>query len=414
MDQDKYRIWVGVDQSPSEQVITALSAERKIVKKWKVAHQGAAIVKFFDELTELSGGEPERVAIGAESPHGALMEAGCERGFAMFHINPRQVERFRDRRSMSGAKDDDRDSEVIGDALATDLDKFRRIHAQDPQTVRLRELGRQLEELKRKQNRVENQLRECLSRYFPAALQLTKQLDEPWFVKLLQRAPTPEQAARLSVSTLQKLLDQQRIRRLTGKALHEVLQQQPLPLLPGTARAVSEQLDWLLPELNLHREQVGQVEKRVAQLLEQMSADPENPQHRDAQILLSLPGVGKCVGATMLGEAQELLQQRDYQRLRLVTGSAPVTKQSGRRQYGVSMRRACNVHLRNAVRSWAFTAIRLDPRTGQLYDSMRQRGHSYERALRGVADRLLNLLMAMLRDSTCYDPARRTLPAQAP
>jgi hypothetical protein len=44
---------------------------------------------------------------------------------------------------------------------------------------------------------------------------------------------------------------------------------------------------------------------------------------------------------------------------------------------------------------------------------MRARGLGYHRALRGVADRLLTCLVALLRHRTRYDPTRRLSPSLA-
>ena len=41
------------------------------------------------------------------------------------------------------------------------------------------------------------------------------------------------------------------------------------------------------------------------------------------------------------------------------------------------------------------------------YAALRQAGHSHGRATRGVADRWLAVLMAMLKAGTLYDPERR-------
>src|SRR3954451_18226224 len=52
--------------------------------------------------------------------------------------------------------------------------------------------------------------------------------------------------------------------------------------------------------------------------------------HRDVAIILSLPGVGRIVAATMLAEASQALAERDCHALRNYSGSAPLTRQSGK------------------------------------------------------------------------------------
>ena len=49
-----------------------------------------------------------------------MVETLIERGFDVHAINPKQMDRFRDRFSLAGAKDDSRDAEVMASSLRTD------------------------------------------------------------------------------------------------------------------------------------------------------------------------------------------------------------------------------------------------------------------------------------------------------
>jgi transposase len=113
------------------------------------------------------------------------------------------------------------------------------------------------------------------------------------------------------------------------------------------------------------------------------------------------------VAAAVLVEARPLLAARDYAALRTYAGSAPVTRQSGTRRV-VVMRRACSGRLRQALYYWAAGSLRRDPRSEAHYRAARQRGQSHGRALRGLADRQLRILMALLRTRRPYDPAHAT------
>ena len=70
------------------------------------------------------------------------------------------------------------------------------------------------------------------------------------------------------------------------------------------------------------------------------------------------------------------------------------------------MRYGCNHRLQQAVYHWARVSAQCDVHSRAHYTALRQRGHSHPRALRGVADRLLALLIAMLKRGTLYDAAR--------
>jgi transposase len=121
-------------------------------------------------------------------------------------------------------------------------------------------------------------------------------------------------------------------------------------------------------------------------------------------ILDSLPGVGRTVLATMLAEAPDALQRRDYHALRTLCGSAPVTRRSGKSCF-VTRRRACNRRLTNAAFNWGRVAAQHDPVSKAKYEALRARGHGHARALRSVVDRLLYVACTMLENGTLFDPS---------
>jgi transposase len=166
----------------------------------------------------------------------------------------------------------------------------------------------------------------------------------------------------------------------------------------------------LIPRLRLLRDQriacARQIEGLLTQLAEGATGEGQQEEARDVVILRSLPGVGRTIAATILAEAGWALAARDYHALRALAGIAPVTQKSGKRRL-VLMRLGCNRRLRYALYHWGRGAIQSDPRARAHYHQLRERGHSHGRALRGVVDRLLAMLIAMLRVSALYDPNRR-------
>lgn len=404
-----YALYVGIDWGSEQHQVALVDPRGGRVADHEVAHSGAGLAALVEYLLRAAP-DPARVAVAIEVPRGAIVDTLLAHGFHVFAINPKQLDRFRDRHTVAGAKDDRRDAFVAADALRTDRQALRRLHPDDPRLVQVRELSRTHDELVSEERRLANRLRDQLWRYYPQALVHCAAADEPWLWSLLEHAPTPAEAQRLSRAALRALLGRHRIRRLTGDALYATLHAPSLHLAPGTVEAASEHVALLVPRLRLVYEQRGRCARRLEGLLDALTAAAEGrPEHRDVTILRSLPGVGRVVAATMLAEASGPLAARDYQTLRAQTGAAPVTRQSGKTRL-VAMRRSCNRRLRAAVFHWARTSIRLDPRCRAQYQRLRQR-HSHARALRGVADRLLGVLIAMLRNGTTYDPRRRSLAA---
>lgn len=413
----KFRFYAGIDWASDSYQVCAMDSEGHVLGEKRFEHSGDGIGKCIEWLVVLAGGGAGSVAVAIEVPHGAMVEGLMENNVAVFAINPKQMDRFRDRYSVAGAKDDSRDAMVMADSLRTDQACFRHLELDEPAVLRLRELSRTEQDLRTDSNRLSNQLWEQLRRYYPQMLTLSRAANEPWLWDLLEAAPLPVDAVRLRPAKVKAILRAHRIRRVSAEQVIERLRQPALRLAPGAAEAASERALLLLPRLRLLEQQTQATARRIQQMLDELAAgEPEREgcEHRDAEILLSLPGVGRVIAATMLAEASQPLRTRDYQGLRNYGGAAPVTRRSGKKKV-VMMRYACNGPLRNALHHWARTSIQKDRRAREHYAALRACGHSHARALRGLADRNLAMLIAMLKSGSLYDPAKRgqTIAAQA-
>jgi transposase len=399
------RHWfAGVDWGSEQHQVCLLDAAGAVVGERAFAHGGAGLVAMCDWLVSVAG-HPGTVAVAIEVPHGPVVDTLLDRGFAVHAINPKQLDRLRDRFSMAGAKDDRRDARIAAAGLRTDPHLFRPLQVGDPGVVELREWSRLAEELQQERVRLANRIRQQLWRYYPQLLGLTDDLTAEWILELWSLAPTPTKAARLREATLVCLLRRHRIRRLDAAQVLEVLRQPAITVAAGVPEAAVLHLRSLVARLRLANAEFCQAERKLAELcagLSQHAADtPASP--CDAEILRSLPGIGTVILATLLTEAGDPLARRDYAALRTFSGVAPVTKRSGKAHI-VVMRYAAHVRLRQAVFHWARVAILHDPKSRLRYEALRQRGHSYGRALRGVADRLLGVACVLLRRQLLFDP----------
>src|SRR6516165_2974787 len=128
-----------VERSPSESSSTAV--------------RGAEMAAW---LVAASGAEASQIQVAIEVPHGPVVETLVERAFKVHAINPKQMDRFRDRYTLAGAKDDSRDAQVMASALRTDPRCFRLLAAADPVVIELREWSRIAEDLSAERNRLTN------------------------------------------------------------------------------------------------------------------------------------------------------------------------------------------------------------------------------------------------------------------
>ena len=401
-----YEWFVGIDWGSQQHQVCVLDRDRRRVGERAVDHDGASLARLADWLWGMAVGQPQRVAVAIEVPRGAIVEGLLERGFHLFALNPKQLDRFRDRHSVAGAKDDRRDAFVLADSLRTDQPSFRRLQLDAPPFLLLRELSRAEETLLEECRRSANRLRDQLHRFYPQMLQLCSAADAPWLWDLLDLAPTPAHAALLSAEQVQRVLKAHRLRRITAPEALACLQAPALPVAPGATEAAQAHCGFLLPCLRVLAEQLRACGQQVDALLRTMADEPgagERPS--DVAIVLSLPGVGRKITAWLLAEAAQPLAARDYQVLRTHSGVAPVTKQSGKRRL-VVMRRGGNPRLRHALYHMARVAMQRDTHFSSVYTALRAKGQRHGQALRAISDRLLRILVAMLRNGTCYDASR--------
>lgn len=402
----EFSVWVGVDCGSESHQVCAVDSKLRALLEVAVEHTSEALTALGDRLLELVDGNAAQLGVAIESPRGPVVEMLIERGIAVFSLNPKQLDRFRDRHTVAGAKDDRLDAFVLADSLRTDQPKFRRVRLGSAELVELRELGRARDELMAERLALGSRLRELLHRYFPQVLELGSVYESRWIWTLLERAATPEAAQRLSVGQLRTLLRNHRIRSVSPERVHEVLQRKPLHVAPGVVKAFSRRVLLELPRIQLVSDQLKQLDKDLEVLLEQMSEPAGKVEHRDVALALSLPGIGPVVCAAVFGEAWQPLVERDYTSLRAISGAAPVTRRSGKMCL-VSMRYACNGRLREAVRHWALNASLVDPHTRAHYAALRAKGHDHSRACRGVADRLLSVLIGVLKSGRPYEASLR-------
>ena len=408
MADKTFRWFAGVDWGSATHRACLLDEVGTVVGERAFAHGGAGLAALCDWLMAMAG-DPGTVAVAIEVPHGPVVDALLDRGFAVHAINPKQLERLRDRVSLAGAKDDRRDARVAAGGLRTDPHLFRPVAAGDPAVIVLREWSRLAEELQQERVRLSNRIRQQLWRSYPQLLAVSDDVTAKWVLDLWTLAPTPAKAARLRKATLARLLQEHRIRRVDAEQVLGLLRQPAITVAEGVTEAAVLHLHSLVARLRLANREFHQAERKLDELCtalkEDTTASGDAP--RDAAVLSSLPGIGPVILATLLTEASGPISRRDYAALRTLSGVAPVTKRSGKSCL-VTMRYAAQARLRNAVFHWARVAALNDPKCRRRYSALRARGHSYGRASRSVADRLLGVACVLLQRQVLFDPDHST------
>ena len=163
-----------------------------------------------------------------------------------------------------------------------------------------------------------------------------------------------------------------------------------LPGAEGTEELIRLEAAYLLATLKSRK---GVAARRDAALAEM----PE------AQILMTLPGLGAVTCATFLSEVGDISRFDSAAKLAAYAGLAPRVRQSGKTVHSVTKPRGGNRRLKRVLVLSASKSILFCDESRAYYDRKRAEGRGYNSAVTALARRRLNVMYAMLRDGKPYE-----------
>ncbi|MET4048854.1 hypothetical protein ABIB34_002976 [Rhodococcus sp. UYP5] len=146
---------------------------------------------------------------------------------------------------------------------------------------------------------------------------------------------------------------------------------------------------------------IAELNRQIADLEAVLSTHSRT--HPDADIYLSLPGLGVILGARVLGKFGDDANRYTTAKSRKnYAGTSPLTVASGKKR-AVLARHVRNRRLYDAIDQWAFCALSQSPGARAYYDRYRAAGNLHHQALRALGNRLVGILHGCLRHHSNYD-----------
>jgi hypothetical protein len=90
-------IFVGIDWAWQEHQVVAIDGEGNKLSEFVVKHSGEGLAELRTKLQQLADGDISKIRVAIEVPRGAIVETLLENLFTVYSINPKQLDRFRDR-----------------------------------------------------------------------------------------------------------------------------------------------------------------------------------------------------------------------------------------------------------------------------------------------------------------------------
>ena len=186
-------LFVGIDLAETQPHHVCLMREDTVVDERRVPNTAAGLRRLLQALT-MEEAAVDAVLIAVERPDTPFVDGLVGAGYTVYAINPKGIERYRDRVALGGTKTDRLDARCLAGVLRTDRAAYRPLVPESARTRELRLVTRDLAELEKTQTMLAHQWRAALLASFPAAVAAFRDLTAPSTLGFLRAFPTRDAA----------------------------------------------------------------------------------------------------------------------------------------------------------------------------------------------------------------------------
>jgi transposase len=320
------------------------------------------------------------------------------RGCPVKEVNPRMTNRQRDFYGQ------DKTNRL--DALATAAIVLR-VYDQLPDVTPVeealaatRELSRYREQLVKEQTTNINRLHRNLANQYPAYKTFFSKVNGVTALHFWTTYPTPAHLQDIAPDELADFFYDKSNHRLGRDAarkkaaqIFQLLDDPPRQVLPLLVDAQATIISNLAQRLLQLKRSIDALEAKLERTL------PATGQKLD-----TFKGISTALAAVLVGETQGTARfNHDKDRFASYNGSAPASRGTGKRIRQVE-NRWCNRRLKSALDRVALSARRYEPLSAHYFQACLDRGLTPGQAHKCLMRRLSDVLFAMMRDKTAYDP----------
>jgi len=392
-------VFVGLDVAKGVHYAQVISSGGEDLFDRPVPNDEAAVRSLIGEAA--GGGRVAVVVDQSASTAQLLLVVARDVGVPVAYVSGLQMRRAADLYA-GQAKTDPRDAWVLADYARRNVDRLTWLEVTDELVTELRVLNGRDVDLAHDATRIINRCRDALVAVSPGVERVVGQrFSQAGIRDLLGRYPTP---------TLLRQAGKARIRRTIGRRSPRVADRVTTSLwdaLDAQTVTLAGEATWgqVIAELVTDLDRIVQQRKTLAAQIEQLFLS-----HPLGKVLVTLTGFGPRTGARTLAEIGDPNRFANGGRLAAYAGFAPVDRRSGTSINSASRSRSGNHRLKNAMFIAAFVASRHDPAAKAYYQRKRGEGKSHNAAITCLARRRCDIILAMLKTATPYQP---TLPKAA-
>jgi len=387
------RHWAAVEWSADAHGLCVVDPRGAVVERTEVAHSAEGLAELAETLVKhrpLGG-------VAIEGRPALVVQALLEAGVTVYPINPKLSKHWRACLSVAGRKDDGFDAFALADGLRHHQAHLRPLELDDDETRRLKLLCRDEQQLIAERTAWVNRLQGVLKQYYPEALVWFTDWTSPVAWDFVLAFPRPADLAAASTQKLVGFLRSHRLR-LTPRRRERLAHRTEGPAWPRDPVMADARAEFALAAARMLRTLHAQLRRYRARIEELFAAHP------DAVLFASLPGAGAKLAPRLLAAVGSRRDRFESARaLQQLSGTVPVTHQSGKRTKHVAFRRACQKDFRSTLHLFAYQTIQHSLWSRAYYERRRAAGDGYALALRKLGAAWLKIIYRLWHSRTPYD-----------
>ena len=391
---------IGLDWADQKHDLWIRAADGSKIEHLQLEQTPEALQEWVAKMRERFG--KCRIALAVETSRGPVISALLAYDFiVLFPVNPKALKSYRDAFSVSGAKDDRTDAQLLEEWIRLHPEKLRPL---EPDTELTRKLAGLVENRRRlvdERTRIVNQIHAQHKSYYPAAEGLLEgQMNTALAAEFLVRWPELESLQKAKPQTIRSFFYRHNSRsaRKTEQRLEAIRKAKALttdPAIIVPARHLVLALAGMLRPLH---QGIARLDREIVQAMDQ---------HPDAPIFRSFPGAGPALAPRLLaafGTNRQRFETSDD--VAEFYGVAPVVVQSGNSK-SVHVRYRCPKFGRQTFPENAACALKKEPWAKCYYDQQKQRNKGkHHQACRALAYKWVRIYFACWKQHTRYEPSR--------
>lgn len=386
-------LYIGVDIHKLKHEIAIVNESGNLCgKSFKIKNSYEGLDLLYQRIARVNPDkEPLIFALEATGPYWLALHSHLrDDGHRVVVLNPLRSSAYR-KLNIRPAKTDRIDAWCIAEVVRLGIAEENPLPS--AKILGLRQLTRQRVELTSHLADQKRRIHSLLEQMFPEFEDLFHPMFGRTAMALLGAYPTPAEIAALGLEGLTAFIQEQSNNHLGETKAKEILQaaQNSFGVSFGQ-EAFSIQIKLLVEQITFLKQQL----KTLGREIEVVFA--EIPQY-----LTTVPGVGAVLAAAILSEIGDVHRFKNAKALVAYAGIDPRVFQSG--QFTASdahISKRGSPYLRRAIWQAAVAAARVDPALKALHKRKMAEGMSFQSAMGVVANKLIHIIYAVLRDNKPY------------